>query len=287
VSRLAVLLLVLSLAACTSTPAPPAPAPPGTSGPVASAPVGKKGVGAWFDADAEVDDALAAAKVSWFYTWATDTVGISTPTGTDFVPMIWGADAVGPESLADASAHGRTLLGFNEPDVADQANLTVEQALDLWPQLMATGMRLGSPAPSAHADVAGGWLGRFLDGAKQRGHRVDFLALHWYGDGKVTGDAAVTALRDYLQRVHDRYGLPIWLTEFALVDYSAGAQNPRHPPDAEQAAFVTASTTMLDGLPFVERYAWFALVTDGTPYRTGLYDAAGRPTVLGDAYRAG
>ena len=28
----------------------------------------------------------------------------------------------------------------------EQANMTVEQALELWPKLMATGQRLGSPA---------------------------------------------------------------------------------------------------------------------------------------------
>ncbi|MFE9889284.1 glycosyl hydrolase [Streptomyces scopuliridis] len=36
------------------------------------------------------------------------------------------------------------LLGFNEPDSADQANITPEQALDLWPQWEKTGLNLGA-----------------------------------------------------------------------------------------------------------------------------------------------
>jgi hypothetical protein len=48
--------------------------------------------------------------------------------------------------LSAATASGKTILGFNEPDLAGQANMTVGQALDLWPRLQATGRRLGSPA---------------------------------------------------------------------------------------------------------------------------------------------
>ena len=235
---------------------------------VAPVPNGKKGVGAWY-ADG-VDAALAASQVSWYYTWSPGTAGLTTPIGAEFVPMIWGPESVNVQALAEARAYGRDLLGFNEPDVAEQADMSVEQALDLWPQLMAAGLRLGSPAVAEHADVADGWLGRFMDGARARRYRVDFIALHWYGDGLATGAVAVDDLRRYLQAVYDRYGLPIWLTEYALVDFSAGTSSPRHPSDEEQAAFVTASTAMLAGLPFVERYAWFALATHGTPYRTGL-----------------
>ena len=35
------------------------------------------------------------------------------------------------------------LLGFNEPDMASQSNMSVQQALDLWPQLEPSG-----PVPS-------------------------------------------------------------------------------------------------------------------------------------------
>jgi hypothetical protein len=196
--------------------------------------------------------------------------------------MIWGADMVRRPALDEAEARGDTLLGFNEPDVADQSNLTVEQALDLWPQLLGTGRRLGSPAPSKDAATPGGWLDRFMAGAAQRHYRVDFIALHWYGADSA---GAVGALAAYLEAVHDRYHLPIWLTEFALADFSRGLADAHYASRAEQAAFAAAAVPVLEGLPYLERYAWFALSDSGSDFQTGLYDAAGRSTVVGAAYR--
>lgn len=63
----------------------------------------------------------------------------------------------------------------------------------------------------------GGWLDRFLSGAKARGYRVDFIALHWYGSE--FSAAAVDHLRGYIQAVYQRYRMPIWLTEFALIKW--------------------------------------------------------------------
>ncbi|MCX5355671.1 glycosyl hydrolase [Streptomyces mirabilis] len=40
--------------------------------------------------------------------------------------------------------------------MAGQSNMTAEQALDLWPRLMAAGKVLGSPAVATGGDVAGG-----------------------------------------------------------------------------------------------------------------------------------
>lgn len=67
------------------------------------------------------------------------------------------ADGLGAGSaLAQARANGPYLLGLNEPDMAGQSNMTAEQALDLWPRLMAAGKVLGSPAVATGGDVAGG-----------------------------------------------------------------------------------------------------------------------------------
>ncbi len=240
--------------------------------------VTKKGVGTWrYDG---VDRALASAPVSWFYTWKPDLAGCAQPAVAEFVPMAWGAGDV----AGAAAATGDTLLGFNEPDIAEQAALTVEQALDLWPQLDRAGRRLGSPAPSAQGAAEGGWLDRFLTGAQQRGHRVDFVALHWYGTDFTDPAAATTELSRFLTTAHERYGKPIWLTEYALADFSGGVEQARYPSSAEQAAFAAASLPVLDRLPFVERYAWFALSDTGSSFRTGLYDADGEPTRVGQAY---
>ncbi len=62
-------------------------------------------------------------------------------------PALAGEDAGG--AIIDVRVP--VLLGFNEPDMSSQSNMTVSDALRLWPRLMATGMRLGSPAVAANA----------------------------------------------------------------------------------------------------------------------------------------
>jgi RNA polymerase sigma factor (sigma-70 family) len=253
-------------------PAPP-PAKPVTSSK-------KKGISVWsFNG---VNTALAQSGASWYYTWSTQHQGISAPAGTGFVPMIWGADSVTTDALAQAKAAGPYLLGFNEPDMGAQSNMTVDQALGLWPKLMATGSTLGSPAVAYGGADAGGWLDRFMSGAAQRGYRVDFITLHWYGSDFVSA-RAVDQLKSYLQAVYNRYHKPVWLTEYALIDFSHGTA---FPTDAQQAAFVTDSTRMLGSLSFVQRYAWFALPASDTAPSTGLFRSGPVATAAGRAYQA-
>lgn len=224
-------------------------------------------------------EALADSGAHWYFNWASSTGPVAAPAGVEYVPMIWGPGSVTDAELGRAAEEGTALLGFNEPDQPAQADMTPEQALDLWPRLESTGLRLGAPAVSYGGDVAGGWLDRFMRGAAERGLRVDFIPLHWYGGD--FGPDAVNQLRGYLQAVHDRYGKPVWLTEYGLTDFT---QNPpRYPGEQEQTAFVASSTRMLEGLDFVERYAWFTLSTRTAP--TGLYDGT-TANASGRAYRA-
>ncbi|MFG2939651.1 glycosyl hydrolase [Streptomyces sp. NPDC048282] len=74
-----------------------------------------------------VSQALAASGASWYYTWNTRHQGVTAPGPASFVPMIWGAASVTDAPLAQARAAGPYLLGFNEPDMAQQSNMTVEQ----------------------------------------------------------------------------------------------------------------------------------------------------------------
>jgi hypothetical protein len=245
--------------------------------PAAAAQAGGKGVSAHDFAG--VTAALADVRAGWYYTWASNTQGITAPPGVEFVPMIWGPGSVTDAELNQAKALGTTLLAFNEPDLAGQATMTVERALELWPRLQGTGMRLSAPAVAFGGDTPGGWLDRFMSGAAARGYRVDFIPLHWYGSD--FSSAATGHLRSYLQAVHDRYRKPIWLTEYALIDFTGPA--PRYPSQAEQADFVRNSTAMLASLPFVERYAWFTLSTSTSP--TGLYTGT-TANASGAAYRA-
>jgi RNA polymerase sigma factor (sigma-70 family) len=254
------------------TPKPPAPVTVSSE---------RKGVSTWNFTGA--GQALAESGASWYYNWGATPNGITAPASVSYVPMIWGTANVTSVTLSQVSQEGHVLLGFNEPDMSSQSNMSAAQALDLWPKLMATGMTLGSPAVASGAATPGGWLDQFMTGAKARGYRVDFITVHWYGGDFATG-SAVQELESYLQAIYARYHLPIWVTEFALTSYSGGTAT--FPTEAQQAAFLTAATKMLDSLSYVQRYAWFALPTSSGSGTTGLFNPGPAVTQVGQAFES-
>jgi RNA polymerase sigma factor (sigma-70 family) len=264
----------------TTLARPPVTPPVTATQPAAIVPGPKKGVATW--AFGGVTQSLAASGASWYFNWSASPAGIANPPGVSYVPMIWGPADVTSATLSQVKSEGHFLLGFNEPDLSGQSSMSVQQALSRWPQLMATGMTLGSPAVAAGAATPGGWLDQFMSGAAARGYRVNFITVHWYGTDYATGPA-VGQLESYLQAIYDRYHLPIWLTEFALASFSG---SPSFPTAQRQADFVTAAASMLQGLPYVQRYAWFALPANQSDGSTGLFTPGGVATETGRAFQA-
>ena len=149
------------------------------------------------------------------------------------------------------------LLGFNEPDHAEQANMTVAQAINTWPTLLATGLRVGAPAVT---DGGANWLYSFMDQADAAGLRVDFVPVHYYrcyDPANPTG--AATQFYNYLKGIYDRVKRPIWVTEWNNGANWTGCADPTFP---QQQAAVAKMIEMLDNTPFVERYAIFNWVED-------------------------
>jgi hypothetical protein len=247
---------------------------------VAAARSSKKGVATW--SFTKVGKALAKSGASWYYTWGTDHHGIGSPPGVHFVPMIWGPGSVTTANLNAVKHEGHILLGFNEPDMSSQSNMTVPEALSLWPKLMSTGMTLGSPAVATGAATPGGWLDRFMHRAMSRHYRVNFITVHWYGSDFVTSQA-VSQLKGYLQAIHARYHLPVWLTEFALIKFGS---SETFPSAKQQAAFVTSATSMLQHQSYVQRYAWFALPATKGDGTAGLFHPGAVATAAGRAFEA-
>jgi hypothetical protein len=195
--------------------------------------------------------------------------------------MIWGGGNVDDATLKQAKAEGDTLLGFNEPDLAEQSNMTVEAALAAWPKLEATGMKLVSPAVAYGGDTPGGWLDRFMTGAQDKGLRVDAVALHWYGSD--FSAASVNQFLGYVDAVHKRYKKPIWITEFGLINFSG---SPKYASDAQKVTFIKGTTAGLQKRSYVERYAYFGLPAVNDSVDFGLYLDGDSPTAAGKAYRA-
>ncbi|MFI1409098.1 glycosyl hydrolase [Streptomyces sp. NPDC020707] len=240
---------------------------------------GAAGKGVGLNPTAGATKALVDSGAKWYHNWASSSGKLRRPAGVEYVPTIWGPQSVTSAELGNAAKEGKNLLGFNEPDMPSQANMTPEQALDLWPKLQQTGLNLGAPAVATDADKAGGWLDRFMKGASDRGLRVDFIPVHWYGSD--FSYKATYQLAAYLERIHKRYKKPIWLTEYALIDFSKGT--PRYPSEQEQTAFIKTSTETLNKMDYVDRYAWFALSTQTSP--TGLYNGTS-PNASGNTFRS-
>ena len=228
-----------------------------------------------------VAEFLKAVNSRWMYNWNIEPPEI-LPAGIEFVPMIYQGREISPKTAGRVKSlarqkGSRELLGFNEPDAPKQGNTSVRQALDAWPKLQATGLRLGSPA-TVHPDNE--WMTEFMKGVDDRGLRVDFICMHSYGG------PGVDSLLKKIRKVHDMFKRPIWITEFAVADWEAktAAEN-RHKPE-KIAGFVSELLPRLEAMDIVERYAWFHGGVSGGPLATSkLFNANGSLTVVGKAYR--
>ncbi|MFJ8194055.1 glycosyl hydrolase [Streptomyces sp. NPDC096094] len=228
---------------------------------------------------------LEALGSSWYYNWSTNGAKAGA---AEYVPMAWNDAALTDDTVRTLTAGAKSgaysaLLGFNEPDLADQANMTVEQALDAWPKLESTGLKLGSPAP---ANYWSGWLDDFMKGAEERGLRVDFIALHLYPDW--TNPGALEEVRGILADAWNKWHKPIWLTEIGTVDTSGWKEMYGTPTHAKADGLIQKLVPLLENLPYVQRYAWFAddcAKTTACQYST-LYGSDGQLTSHGTAYAA-
>jgi hypothetical protein len=168
------------------------------------------------------------------------------------------------------------LLGFNEPDHVAQANMSVDQAISLWPQLQKTGLRLGAPVT---VNVTSPWLKDFMAKAKLKGLRVDFMTMHCYGWPNVD------SFLGKVKTLYDLYGKPIWVTEYSVADWEATATKPSRYSRAQTEDFMRGTVAGMRAMPFVERFAWKTRdITDPVMGNSALFDERGWRTSTGRLY---
>lgn len=84
--------------------------------------------------------------VSWYYNWGP-SVGryLKNETGMEFVPMCWNGnyDAEAIRTYVGEHPEVKYLLGFNEPNFSNQANMTPAQAAAKWGDVRALAAQLG------------------------------------------------------------------------------------------------------------------------------------------------
>ncbi|WP_310378821.1 glycosyl hydrolase [Flavobacterium sp.] len=227
---------------------------------------------------------------SWRYQWNHTE---SSSVNWEFAPMSWGHGTTTDGAIAGfvAKYGSPYIMSFNEPDDCDAQSgqygfvgspklCVIDEAVKLHKSFMKTGMRIVSPGGREEAPF--GWLEEFYNKAKAQDIRIDVIAVHWYDWGSnPVANPNPTALqvfnrfKAYLTNVHNKYGLPIWITEFNA--------NPARS-QAINAGFLALAMPYLESLEYIERYCWFPYNT-GTHFYTTLDAAATTLSQVGTIYK--
>lgn len=204
----------------------------------------------------------------WHYDWGAEA---GDDLDSEYVPMRHGRYWPGFD-IINAKTNTTHLLGFNEPDRPDQANMSVDDAIAMWPELMKSGLRLGAPAV---ADANVQWIYDFMTRIDALGYRVDFIPVHFY-----RANTSYWDLHELLRNLSERTGRPIWLTEFNNGANWTDSQGV--PTAAQNATKIGEFIDMMGWTPFIERYAVYNWVGDT---RRMVWDGGGSLLPAGTVYK--
>ncbi|KAH6644139.1 glycosyl hydrolase catalytic core-domain-containing protein [Boeremia exigua] len=209
------------------------------------------------------------------YNWAQTE---SKDVGAPFIPMMHKlSDSTAEAWLANVEkavkAGSKAVMGFNEPDHVDQANMSPEVACSAWKEYM-------NPIAASYPDVTilgpsvtnGGapmgldWLTRFHDGCPDA--IVHATNIHFYD---IYEEATFDRFKAQVEKAAADYGKPVWITEFGL--------NPGSASEEQAATFLKKAMDFCDSSSVVEGYSWFMVGTGENQLNT----ASGLST-LGQVY---
>lgn len=239
--------------------------------------VSKKGIALGEDMSSTVQ--LNKMNLSWYYNWKAEPFNSIVDEGVDHVPMIWGRDQDDPNGTKDenlyayikeqcalVSEDANYVLGYNEPDLAAQANMSVVQAQEGWKDIEALGKRTVSPSISNPNGTYSAWLTPFIKGGEVYSNGVqvtvegvscDCVAIHTY-----ISQRSVSMVVNAVKSVYALYGKPVWVTEMGIFGSKAYGDKYDYSYDKpgeneKTGAFIKEVCEELDKLDYVERYAWF------------------------------
>ena len=208
---------------------------------------------------------------SWYYDWRLHPATSGMPAlhpEIQFHPMCWGwrseatmqamAERAPGTRTDESTAQGllairarkpKVLFGFNEPDQPEQSHLSPDTAIDAWTAFQGIAQELVSPS-CAHPQSQ--WMEDFVSGVERRHLQLDSLGYHTYPSDSV--DAFAT----HLDSFYRKYARPVWITEFAVADWTArdGHTVNRYSVD-RVAEFMRGACKFLEETPWIRGYAWF------------------------------
>lgn len=188
-------------------------------------------------------------RISQYYNWGRVATG-GMPDDIHHHPMQWGNREWEQFALERpvwaATARPVFLLGFNEPDRPDQSRMPPEQVVRLWSKFEAVALPLVSPAPSWWNNS---WTTRFFDLAWARGLRYDRVGIHVY----ITGRPDADGFMDICRNSAERYGRPVWNTEWNVVNWGG----PATWTAEEEYTWMAEVLHRMEFAPFVDSYHFF------------------------------
>ena len=226
---------------------------------------------------------LTVLKANWYYTWGLEPS--SSVEGVEFVPMFWGASSVSKENCDKINKlyeEGKIfhVLGFNEPDLKEESNMSVSDALDKWQFLcenLDRRIKLVSPAPSYPTRA---WLDDFMKGVKERGLRCDYVAVHMYAG------IGTQNYQSVIKEVYNKYGKKVWITEFAPRDDNAKQNGYNSYTESRVLSQMQVLLPAYEQMNEVFRYSWFGCASETMMglISSRFFGSDGNITSLGDYY---
>ena len=240
----------------------------------------KKGLGLSANMGQNLD--LKSMNIGWYYNWSENPNTGSKYNDLEFVPMIWKETSANNAKTRINNLKNKGYkycLTFNEPDVTDQINMTVDQVYSAWQGFDdVTGIKISSPVTALWPSGSPDWFQAFMRKIDTNNdHDTDFIAIHCYPDNYAGSGMADWFLTEIVDWTWNTYHKPIWITEFSTKGQYVTATGGNGTKE-----FWEAVMPELDKREYVERYAAFDFDNDNT----GLWRYAnGNLTPAGVVYK--
>ena len=218
----------------------------------------------------------------WFYKWSNNG---SSDLDREYVPMAWGKGAADDDNdieIMKSKYKSTHLLAFNEPDDCNGQSgqygnmCVVDTSLTYYKNLLKSGIRMVSPA--CRQGAVFDWLNEFNSKAIEQKIRIDVIAVHWYdwnsnpeNSPNANPQDVFNRFVNYLESVHEMYGLPIWITEFNA---------NRYRNEWVHRQFLQIALPFLESTDYIERYSFFPPTTQVA----NLFDDNNNFTQIGEFY---
>tara|TARA_B100001939_G_C16945171_1_gene619990 strand:- start:843 stop:2714 length:1872 start_codon:yes stop_codon:yes gene_type:complete len=218
----------------------------------------------------------------WFYKWSNNG---NSDLDREYTPMAWGKGAADDNNdieIIKSKYKSTHILGFNEPDDCNGQSgqygnmCVVDTSLTYYKNLLKSGLRMVSPA--CRQGAAFDWLNEFNSKAIDENIRIDVIAVHWYdwasnpeNSPNANPQDVYNRFVNYLQSVHEMFGLPIWITEFNA---------NRHRNEWVHRQFLQLALPFLEETTYIERYSFFPPTTQVANF----FDSNNNFTQIGELY---